>query len=381
MALLDRTVDAALGAGAVVLLGGTAVALAVSWGGAYWLPGLLCGAAVCAIAMLRRRAPLAAAGAGLVVAVGAVLGARVAGLPVEPQPGLALGLAALVAGAVRRLEPRVAGAVAGAALAVLAAGPVLSAQRSSGGATAAAVADVLAWVCGAGAGLWLRLQEQRRREMADAVRREERLALARELHDVVAHHVTGIVVQAQAARVVARRAPEHGRLDEAVAGIEAAGSEALTAMRRIVGLLRDNADAAPASGGTERLETLVRRFSEAPREGERGDGPREVRVELPDGADDWPPELNRTVYRVVQEALTNVARHAGRAELVTVRVTRDAGGVTVEVTDDGPPPGNRGGPGGFGLIGMRERVEALGGRLCAGPAEPRGWSVVARLPR
>ncbi|HTJ33535.1 MAG TPA: sensor histidine kinase [Dactylosporangium sp.] len=370
----DRTVDAALAAGAAVLLGGTAFALAESWGGLSWLPGLACGAAATAIALLRRRAPAPAAVAGLVVAVGAVVAARAAGLPVEPQPALALALAALVATAVRRLATRPAAAIAGAALAVLAGGPLLSARPTSGGASAVAVAGVLAWVAGAGAGLWLRQLEQRRREAAEAVRREERLALARELHDVVAHHVTGIVVQAQAARVVARRRPEG--LEESIAGIEAAGSEALAAMRRVVGLLRDAGDAAPATSEPERIETLVERF------GGR-DGAREVRLELPPDAADWPPELTSTVYRIVQEALTNVARHAVQAGVVTVRVALDGDDVTVEVTDDGAPAprGGLGRPGGFGLIGMRERVEALGGRLLAGPGDGRGWSVRARLPR
>ncbi|MFI5912372.1 sensor histidine kinase [Dactylosporangium sp. NPDC051541] len=366
----DRTVDAALVCGGGVLLAGTAVALGASWGGLYWLPGLLAGAAVVVAALFRRRRPFGATVIGLISGVLAVAGARIGGFPVEPQPGLALGLAVLVGGAVRRLDPRRAAVLAGAALIVLAAGPLISARASSGGSTVVAVADVLVWVAGAGGGLWLRLLALHRQELASGVRREERLALARELHDVVAHHVTGIVVQAQAARVVARRHPE--RLEESINGIEAAGSEALTAMRRIVGLLRDTADAAPASGATERLDDLVRRF-------ESGRA-RAVHLELPEATTTWPPELTSTVYRIVQESLTNVARHAPQAGTVSVRVTQSAADVTVAVTDDARPP-RHASPGGFGLIGMRERVEALGGHLHAGPHTPHGWTVVARLPK
>jgi signal transduction histidine kinase len=90
------------------------------------------------------------------------------------------------------------------------------------------------------------------------------------------------------------------------------------------------------------------------------------------------------VYRIVQESLTNVARHAAQAATVRVRVAQSPADVTVSVTDDAPPAARAGRAprsGGFGLIGMRERVEALGGELRAGPRAPHGWSVEARLPR
>jgi signal transduction histidine kinase len=114
-----------------------------------------------------------------------------------------------------------------------------------------------------------------------------------------------------------------------------------------------------------------------------------VDLRLPTGPPDpaWPPELSSTVYRVVQEALTNAVRHAAGASLVTVTVRHDPRQVTVEVTDDGPAAGATAArPGGYGLIGMRERVEALGGTLDAGPAgtsdsgETGGWTVRATLP-
>jgi signal transduction histidine kinase len=121
-----------------------------------------------------------------------------------------------------------------------------------------------------------------------------------------------------------------------------------------------------------RLTDLVKRFAGPP-----------VRLRLPDGPRDpgWPPQVTTTVCRVVQEALTNVARHAPGAREVTVALREDRQAITVEVTDDAPA----GSPrfpyaGGYGLVGMRERVEALGGTLSAGPAPGAGWSVLATLP-
>ncbi|MCX5112496.1 hypothetical protein OOK13_29270 [Streptomyces sp. NBC_00378] len=111
-----------------------------------------------------------------------------------------------------------------------------------------------------------------------------------------------------------------------------------------------------------------------------GHGP-EVHLRLPTDPTPWPPEVATTVHRIVQESLTNIARHAAHAGSATVDVTHGPDGVTVTVTDDAPPGRTR--PrrhGGFGLIGMRERVEALGGQLSAGPGRDTGWSVRATLP-
>jgi hypothetical protein len=191
-------------------------------------------------------------------------------------------------------------------------------------------------------------------------------------------------VQTQAARLVAAQRPETAGPDSggpdstgpgsggpdstgpdavgaALAGIETAGAAALAALRRVVGLLRDSGDTSSVRPGPEELAELAARFA--------GHGP-PVDLRLPTGPPDpaWPPELSSTVYRVVQEALTNAVRHAAGASLVTVTVQHDPRQVTVEVTDDGPAAGTvPARPGGYGLIGMRERVEALGGTLQAGP--------------
>ncbi|WP_245656346.1 sensor histidine kinase [Microtetraspora fusca] len=345
--------------------------IAESWGGGYWQFDCAAGAVVCLIALLRRRERAWAAIAGLAVAAVAIPAALFGGLPAEPGPAMALGLSVLVGSAVRTLPARSAGAVAAGGLAVVAAS-LLSARTLALGVPAVTMLNGAGWLAAVAAGLTPRLLGARRRAAAEKVRRDERLALARELHDLVAHHVTGIVLQAQAAQLVARKRPE--KVDASLAGIEAAGSEALAAMRRVVGLLRDADGAAPATYSPERLEDLVGRFG--------GDG-RTVRLRLPDDdeAATWPPEVASTVYRVVRESLTNIARHAPQARTVTVGVTQARDAVTVEVTDDAPrPPGRYPRRRGYGLVGMRERLEVLGGTLRAGPREDAGWSVLATLP-
>ncbi|MBE1491395.1 sensor histidine kinase [Plantactinospora soyae] len=360
-------VDVALAALFGAVLVGQAVAIRQSWGGDYWQFEGVAGLVVCVTALLRRRHRAWSAVAGLAVAAVAILVARLAGLPGEPGLAMVLGLSVLVGSAIRTLPVRLAGAVAAGGLAVVA-GTRLGVLPSSSGAVVGL--NVAGWLTAVGVGLGLRLLDARRRATADQVRREERLELARELHDVVAHHITGIVIQAQAAQIVARKRPEQVR--ESLVGIEAAGSEALTAMRRVVGLLRDTDDAAPASPGPEQLSELVRRF----------DGPgRTVRLSQPDAESAWPPEVTSTVYRVVQESLTNISRHAPHAHSVTVSIAQDPRAITVEVVDDAPlAPARYPHLGGYGLIGMRERVETLGGTLHAGPGTGAGWSVRATLP-
>jgi signal transduction histidine kinase len=235
------------------------------------------------------------------------------------------------------------------------------------------LAKVMIWVGAVAVGLWLRWLDRRDRETREAIRRDERLKLARELHDVVAHHVTGIVVQAQAARFVGEGSPE--RLSSVLGGIESAGVDTLAAIRRLVGLLRDPDDTGGISSAPEPISDLVERFTRH--------GPA-VDLRLPAGqpASAWPPEVASTVYRIVQEALTNIARHAPGAHAVTVTVAHDAAQVRVEVTDDAPAVMSRHSRlgSGYGLVGMRERVESLGGKVRAGPLPSAGWAVQASLP-
>ncbi|MFH8617412.1 sensor histidine kinase [Streptomyces sp. NPDC017979] len=341
-----------------------ALAVAESWGAAYWLPGTVASAVVCALALARHRALLhtAVAGvgtAGVTVLVGLLPDVR---LPAEPGPAMTMGLAVLVGSAVRTLPPARAAVLAATGL------PLIAGQLAARPSSSVVAITAVGWLSAVAVGLRARAHDDRARATADAVRRAERLDLARELHDVVAHHITGMLIEAQAAQVVAKRDP--GKVPDSLAEIEAAGAEALAAMRRVVGLLRDADDAAPASPGPEELSALVERFARQ--------GP-QVRLRMPDAAADWPPEVTSTVYRIVQEALTNVLRHAPGARTVEVDVARSPQTVTVEVVDDAPPSAAR--PrGGYGLIGMRERVETLGGSLRAGPRPGPGWSVVATLP-
>ncbi|MFD6142971.1 sensor histidine kinase [Promicromonospora sp. NPDC060271] len=360
---------------AVLLL--TAAALAASWGGLSWVPGLAAGTIVGALALLRRRNRFGTALAGLGVSAVAVVVARLADLPAEPAPAVSLALAVLVASAIRTLPMRRAAVVAGGGLVVVA-GSWLAAVPFVPEATVIPLVSAAAWLAAVAAGLGGRLLVARREAAVERVRRDERLAVARELHDVVAHHITGMVVQAQAAQIVAARGPgEAARVAESLAGIEAAGSEALTSLRRVVGLLRDADDGSPAAPGPESLSALVRRFEDR--------GP-EVRLRLPDDGPAWPAEVTTAVYRVVQESLTNITRHAPQARTVTVDVCRVPDGLTVEVSDDAPHTGARAAGAaldtgsGYGLIGMRERVVSLGGTLRAGPRPDAGWSVAATLP-
>ncbi|OLT07376.1 two-component sensor histidine kinase [Pseudonocardia sp. CNS-004] len=362
--------DVGLGVVFAVILVVTADAIGESWGGLYWLFDTAAGLVVCGIALLRRRHRAGAAAAGLSVAATALAVSWATGLPQEPGPAMALAVAVLVGAAVRTLPGRSALAVA-AAGAALVAGTWCAEFLSSSGIAAVTTLNTAGWLGALTVGLSGRLLHARRRAAAEKVRREERMELARELHDVAAHHLTGIVVQAQAAQLVARKRPD--RQAGPLADIEAAGSDALCAIRRVVGLLRDGDDAVPVQPGFEQLSGMVRQF-----EG-RGGAPA-VHLRVPDGEPLRPSEVTSTVYRVVQESLTNIARHAPAARSVTVDVARDLRSVTVEVTDDAPAAATRSHRDGYGLIGMRERVEALGGTLRAGPHGDAGWSVRVTLP-
>ena len=230
----------------------------------------------------------------------------------------------------------------------------------------------------------LRSADQQRHAAVAAVRVAEREEIARELHDVVAHHVTGIVVATQAARTVADGAPASvpAPVSAALASIETAGTEALTSMRRLVAVLRETSGAGPQAGaarlptpGLGDLSELVRRFRDSGAAGA-------VRLSSPRAAD-LPVEVQAAVYRMVQECLTNIARHAPGAARVDIEVSRQAEEVVVQVANTrgqrAPEHGGSRGRG-YGIVGMRERVQALGGTLSAGPASGGGWCARAAVP-
>ncbi|MEV4471762.1 sensor histidine kinase [Nonomuraea salmonea] len=230
------------------------------------------------------------------------------------------------------------------------------------------------WTLTAGVGGYLRFQQERRIEAVHSVRRAERLELARELHDLVAHHITGIVVQAQAARTVAESSPQ--AVLPALDAIASAGSDALTSMRRMVTVLRAADEAGRTPGVTlADLRMMTERFS--------AEGPK-VAFEIGQGIDDrtLPPEVMTTLHRVLLEALTNVRKHAARTAWVEAELRRLEQLVTLRVRNFGSGSDSRVSRlgGGFGLVGMAERVEALGGRLYAGPSPEGAWEVVAEFP-
>jgi len=217
----------------------------------------------------------------------------------------------------------------------------------------------------------VRLERERELE-AQRAAAEERARIARELHDVVAHNVSMMVVQAEAGPVVVERDP--ARAAAAFDSIAATGRQALTEMRRLLGVLRedDHAPSLTPLPGIDQLPELVARVGRAG-----------VPVELVVEGEPAPlsPGVDLSAYRIVQEALTNTVKHAGAAR-ARVRVRYGAADLELEVTDDGPgprPDGN-GRPGGQGLIGMRERASLFGGRLEAGPRPEGGFAVVAHLP-
>ncbi|MFJ3922386.1 sensor histidine kinase [Streptomyces sp. NPDC090022] len=220
----------------------------------------------------------------------------------------------------------------------------------------------------------LRRQASRMRQAVHHARRDQQLELARDLHDFVAHDVSAIVVQAQAARFVADSDPQQAV--RALERIEAAGLSALASMDRTVHALREagGGPTAPAPG-LDALPELVARF-----EGGALDADPQAVAALSREAD-------TTAYRVAVEALTNVRRHARGAARVRVAVRRAPGGVELSVVNDAAPRGARGGRiarphgGGTGLAGLRARVEAAGGILSAGPGGAGGgWRVSAVFP-
>ncbi|ELS52834.1 sensor histidine kinase [Streptomyces viridochromogenes] len=217
------------------------------------------------------------------------------------------------------------------------------------------------------------LEEQRARDIA-AVRQRQRLELAHDLHDFVAHHVTGIIVQANAALTLQHTAPE--QVGPLLENISRSGSETLDSMRRLVRVLRedDHTSVRPGEVWPE-LARLVSAFS---------DDEADVHLHVAAAAREarLAPEVETSVHRVAQEALTNVRRHAPGA-VVAVRVDVDGHRLRVEVHNTTPAarhPGPVGGRGGFGLVGLRERVEAVGGTLTAVPTDDGGWRVTAAFP-
>ena len=218
-----------------------------------------------------------------------------------------------------------------------------------------------------------RRAEEAVRTRDEAARRramEERLRIARDLHDSLTHNISVICVQAGVAVHLARKRGEE--VPEALLAIQEAGADAARELRTTLSVLRSPEDG--DGSGLGQLHHLVERARAAGLP---------VTVTVTGAERALPPEVDQAAYRIVQEALTNVSRHAGRAcASVQLHYTPDA--LSVRVDDDGPGADTSTGPRpagpGLGLIGMRERATALGGRLSAGPREGGGFQVHAEFP-
>ncbi len=204
----------------------------------------------------------------------------------------------------------------------------------------------------------------------DQVRLREREQLARELHDTVAHHVSAMVIRAQAGRVVAPSDP--GAALDALRVIEDEGSRTLAEMRIMVGALRDreDADLAPQNGIAD-IERLAGSLDDEPR----------VQVRLTGDLDALSPAVGAATYRIAQESVTNALRHARNATRIDVQVVGEDHAVRLTVHDDGEPVHPSSVAPGYGVVGMTERAALLGGTLAAGPRPDHGWVVDAVLPR
>ena len=215
-----------------------------------------------------------------------------------------------------------------------------------------------------------RLEREREQATREAVAAEH-ARIARELHDVVAHSVSVMVVQAGAARHILSKSPQQA--DEALRAVESSGREAMAELRHLLGLLNQDDDqvALAPQPGLDQLDSLVRRVGEAGLP---------VTLHVEGRTRPLPPGLDLAAYRVVQEALTNALKYAGLARTDVILDYREDE-LKIEVLDDGPGRSAAAGTGaGHGLVGMRERLALYGGTLEAGPRLERGYAVRAWLP-
>jgi signal transduction histidine kinase len=351
----------------------------ISTGLGWWqLPGAV---VVCVIAVLAPRRPFDAALA-LAFAIACVaVYMRLLGVAIEPHlfwsganismTGAAMATIATLVREASRVRSVLGTVVVLAAMATteVLGWPIVAAREYrqwDPDAINFSIAACVLLVLAVGSGLYFRARDNERASQlaasVAAAQNAERMALARELHDVVAHYVTAIVVHAQAGQL--------NREVDVLPAIATSGTEALTAMRRLVGTMRDGTPAGPAASSS--LMDDVRSLA--------AESGLPVRLSF-DLADAVPQELARSVLRLVQESLTNTRKHAASVSSVDVSLSSSDSVLRLAVLDDGVASGVPvGGSGGYGLVGMRERVELLGGTFSAGRREPAGWTVRAELP-
>ncbi|MER6425402.1 sensor histidine kinase [Streptomyces sp. NPDC001137] len=319
---------------------------------------------LCVLPLWRRTRPLAV----VALAFGSVILLQIASLVAAPREHVGLNIGAVVVVLVYALPRWGSGReiVLGGALILAAfALSVVTEETPAADQVGGFVFLLLPGLMGA----TVRFRVTARERQLEQVRSREREQLARELHDTVAHHVSAIVIRAQAGRVLAGTDPSAAV--EALEGVEEEGARTLEEMRAMVAALRDRgagAELAPPAGVVD-LERLVRTPG----------GRLKVDLGLDGELDTLPPAVDAAVYRIVQESVTNAMRHAVNATEVVVRVTAERHTVRVSVRDNGQRTGR--GRAGYGLAGLRERADLLGGTLQAGPGTDQGWHVEAELPR
>jgi signal transduction histidine kinase len=325
--------------------------------------------------LLRHRFPFAAP--VFTFAVQAAASAADPELGVETTGLVALLLSFWVVGAENERDQAIAGAAIGfASIAVVAELDArVSLENALWGMILGSAACLIAYALQRRANRASELEEQavrierEREERERAAAAAERRRIARDLHDVIAHSVSVMTVQAGAARLLVPEDPERAR--EPLLSVEETGRQALAEMRRLFGIVGgEEGDVALApQPGLARLQPLLEQARKAGL-------PVEVTIE--GERPTLPPGIDVTAYRIVQEALTNARKHGGPARArVTIRYNREA--VDLEIANEGQRAGNGEGTG-HGLVGMRERVALYGGELEAGPREHGGYAVRARLP-
>ena len=257
-----------------------------------------------------------------------------------------------------------------AGLGVIAVAAALGIVVDSGAGVDEAIGGMTVLLTSMAVGVAVRSQHAVRHRRLEQVKADERVQLARELHDTVAHHVSAIAIQAQAGRALAATSPEAPV--QALEVIEREASRTLSEMRAMVQVLRNQvpADYAPQAG--------VRDLARLP---SNTSGRLPVRVTLAGEVDGLPAAVDAAVYRISQEAVTNAVRHSRNATSVDVHVDADGSAVRLRVEDDGDPVGVPEGGRGFGITGMVERAILLGGECRVGPRPQGGWAVEATLPR
>jgi signal transduction histidine kinase len=326
--------------------------------------------------VLRRKAPLA------VLATTLAAGVAVVALGDEPS-GVSVLIALYTTAAI--CERRVSLAALAPTLAVIGVLSVATADvegretSALGGALIASVLTIGVWGLGAYAQTRRRylgeLQaraaaaEREREQLARIAVHEERASIARELHDIVAHSVSVMLVGVRGARDVLGTSPDTA--DDTLARVERSGEQSLAELRRILALLREpeqSADSHPQPSLAE-LSALVTDYREAGLP---------VRLQVIGEPMPLPSGVELSVYRIVQEALTNALKHADPTDVTVTLAFRD-GRLELEVVDDGPPARGTATTG-QGIVGMRERVALLGGRLETGQRDGGGFRVAAQLP-